>query len=187
MGASALIDQDFANTAANLKRTVAAVNAVCCPDLTRKFPELGLLFLFEERADAEDSEVIERAGGLHTERRNRRRRNSRIGSTHSIRGEGTHHCRGPKESNSGRSRRHQLSRTLRSGRHPTAELRRICPRVDHERTPRKLAQFWHMSVEGRSPLSTFRPAPQTFSSVQRRKPPEFQVSNRGNCGRWIAR
>jgi hypothetical protein len=37
------IDQDFANAAANLKRTVDAVNAVCCPDLTRKFPEPGLL------------------------------------------------------------------------------------------------------------------------------------------------
>ena len=70
MGASAPIDQEFANAAAILKRTADAVNAVCCPDLTRRFPELGLLILLQERADAEDSEVIERAGGLHAERRN---------------------------------------------------------------------------------------------------------------------
>jgi hypothetical protein len=50
-----------------------------------------------------------------------------------------HYCPGSKESNSGRSRCRQLSRTLRSGRHRTAELRSICPRVDHARTPRKLA------------------------------------------------
>jgi hypothetical protein len=64
-------------------------------------------------------------------------------------------------------------------------LRRICPRVDHERTPRKLAHFWRMSVASLSAPVDISTGTSNVPKRPEKPPLNFCVRSR-NFGRGIA-
>src|SRR5437868_5275726 len=83
-------------------------------------------------SNAENSEVVERASGVYSERPNGRRRHIRAGKTDSLGNEWTPCNPRPPKPDSGRSRCDQLSGALRSGPDHFKELRAIRARMDQQ-------------------------------------------------------
>ena len=95
---------------------------------------------FQERPDAEDSEVRERRGRLHAERPHGRGEYCRVESPIGRRSERSPHGPGPKRPHPCGPRRNRFSRALRNGRHQAQELSGIRPRMGYERTTSELGK-----------------------------------------------
>ena len=122
---------------------------------------------FQKRIDAEDHQSGERRSCFYLEWSNGRRKCSRDGSTVWIGAEGSPHRLGLKGPDACGPRGCQVSRELRNRQHQDQELPGIHPRVDHERTTRKLAA--HQRNKGGGPFGQRFPE----LEMERRVPADF--------------